>query len=194
MVTTIIQGYIFNIWKFPLQNCMDCKHCILFGDYSSTVFYPFSNKWGILKAYTFKIFVFLKHSEKNYNFHIYISTWSPSAPCSRGFKWSWSDLGSSKAEPWLVDCSKSGFMSHCHRFQNGQERAQPSQKSRMEKGTVVCQDESERFPQNPAGSGGSDSPHGLGTEDGRKNLLWSTSKSFIKLVIHNSLKKSMQYL
>lgn len=133
MVTTIIQGYIFNIWKFPLQNCMDCKHCISFGDYSSTVFYPFSNKWGILKAYTFKIFVFLKHSEKNYNFHIYISTWSPSAPCSRGFKWSWSDLGSSKAEPWLVDCSKSGFMSHCHRFQNGQERAQPSQKSRMEK-------------------------------------------------------------
>lgn len=65
----------------------------------------------------------------------------------------------------------------------------------MEKGTVVCQDESESFPQNPAGSGGSDSPPGLGIEDGGKNVLWSTSMSFIKLS-HNSLKKkkSMQYL
>lgn len=41
------QGYIFNIQKLPLQNCMDCKHCMLFGDYSRVVFYQFSNIWWI---------------------------------------------------------------------------------------------------------------------------------------------------
>lgn len=47
---------------------------------SSTVFYPFSNKWwGVFKANTFKPFVFLKHGDKMYNFDISISTWSPSA-------------------------------------------------------------------------------------------------------------------
>lgn len=35
--------------------------------------------------------------------------------------------------------------------------------------------------QNAAWSGGSDIPSRLGIEDGRENLLWSTSMSFIKL-------------
>lgn len=47
--------------------------------------------------------------------------------------------------------------------------------------TVVCQGDSERFSQNPAWSGGSDSPPGLGIENSKKNLLWSISMSFIKL-------------
>lgn len=75
---------------------------------SSMVFYPFSNKWwGVFRAYTFKPFVFLKHGEKKFhdiNFDISISTWSPSAPCNRGFKSRWPCLGSSEAEPWLAGC------------------------------------------------------------------------------------------